>query len=61
MKNVNELRIPAYAIVDAAQGGLVQLLDNRDDARFALKLLKEKYELGNELKLVKMTALKFVR
>ena len=61
MKKVNELRIPAYAIVDAEQGGVLQIVNSRDTARYALKLLKERYGCGNELKIVKMSAEKFIR
>lgn len=61
MKKVNELRIPAYAIVDAEEGGVLQIVNSRDTARYALKLLKERYCRGNELKIVKLAANKFVR
>ena len=61
MKKVNELRIPAYAIVDAEQGGVLQIVTDRPTARYALKLLKERYGRGNELKIVKLAASKYIR
>lgn len=37
MKNVNELRIPAYAVVNTEDGTCVELVYGRDNARLALK------------------------
>lgn len=61
MKNVNELRIPAYAVVELTTNRAMQpLLSDRQSAR---EFLQEVKELNPEyrFKLVKLTAEKFIR
>lgn len=61
MKNVNELRIPAYAVVELTTNRAMQpLLSDRQSARVFLQEMKE---LNPEyrFKLVKLTAEKFIR
>ncbi|MGL4585301.1 MAG: hypothetical protein ACRCVU_20280 [Flavobacterium sp.] len=61
MKNVNELRIPAYAVVELTTNRAMQpLLSDRQSARVFLQKMKE---LNPEyrFKLVKLTAEKFIR
>lgn len=60
MKNVNELRIPAYAVVELTTNKTMELVDNRDTARSYL----QDYKVANpeyKFKLVKLAASKFVR
>ena len=40
MKNVNELRIPAYAVVETTSGVTMKLEGNREDARSLLQQMK---------------------
>lgn len=60
MKNVNELRIPAYAVVEITTKKTMELVDNRDTARGYL----QEYKAANpeyKFKLVKLQASKFIR
>lgn len=60
MKNVNELRIPAYAVVNTNTNFAVSLALNREDARSDLKAMK--CDTGSkDFKIVKLTASHFVR
>lgn len=60
MKNVNELRIPAYAVVDMNTGRSVEVLEDRGAARHVLQEYK-RYNSGSKFKLVKLVPQKFVR
>lgn len=60
MKNVNELRIPAYAVVDVEDGKCVELLTNREQARNFLQEYKSSYP-EYKFKLVKLAVEKWVR
>lgn len=60
MKSVNELRIPAYAVVELTTNKTIELADNRDTARSYL----QEYKSANpdcKFKLVKLQAEKWVR
>lgn len=61
MKNVNELRIPAYAVVDVKGGVVLTLNHTRQDARTTLQDVK--YQTGDVqgFKIVKLKVDKFVR
>ena len=59
MKNVNELRIPAYAVVDIQDGKCIELLYGRDEARLALKDYKSSGQ--SKYKIAKLTVQKFIR
>lgn len=62
MKNVSELRIPAYAIVNTEVGIILNFASSRDEARFKLSTVKSQ-ELQNtgKFKILKLKAEKFVR
>lgn len=59
MKNVNELRIPAYAVVDVEDGKCIEILYGRQEARLALKDYKS-FGQG-KYKIAKLTVQKFIR
>lgn len=59
MKNVNELRIPAYAVVDMSGKEVVALEHTRDSARGILQ--EYKHKLHKDFKILKLKAEKFVR
>ena len=61
MKNVNELRIPAYAVVDVKDGVVFSLNHTREDARTALQDVK--FQTGDHrgFKILKLRGEKFVR
>lgn len=61
MKNVNELRIPLYGVVNTETGKLYDTFTHRNDARYCLQDYKTEGGFGNELKIVKFEASKFVR
>lgn len=61
MKNVNDLRIPLYGIVNTKTGKLYDTFTHRQDARYALNDYKSEGGFGNELKIAKFSATKFVR
>lgn len=61
MKNVNELRIPLYGVVNTITGKLYDTFTHRNDARYSLQDYKTEGGFGNELKLVKFQVTKFVR
>ena len=61
MKNVNELRIPAYAVVETTSGVTMKLEGNREDARSLLQQMKREYDGGYKFKIVKLKAEKWVR
>lgn len=60
MKNVNELRIPAYAVVELTTNKTMDLAGNRDIARGYLQEYKNLYP-NCKFKLVKLSVDKFVR
>ena len=62
MKNVNidELNIPAYAVVETTMKKAIMLVSNRDEGRTYLKEYK-KLNPDNKFKLVKLSAEKWVR
>ena len=62
MKNVNieQLRIPAYAVVEVTSNRTVELVDNRATARGYLQDYKN-LSPGHKFKLVKLIAEKWVR
>lgn len=60
MKSVNELRIPAYAVVDVCDGKCVELLTNREQARHFLQEYKSSYP-EYKFKILKLQAEKWVR
>lgn len=62
MKNVNieQLRIPAYAVVEVTSNRTMELVDNRATARGYLQDYKN-LNPGHKFKLVKLTAEKFIR
>ena len=63
MKNVNieQLRIPLYGIVNTISGKMYDTFTHRQDARYALQDYKTEANFGNELKIVKFSAEKFIR
>lgn len=60
MKNVNELRIPAYAVVDMGTGRALEVIEDRGVARHVLQEYK-RYNKGSKFKIVKLVPQKFVR
>lgn len=58
--NINELSIPAYALVETTIKKAILLVGNRDEGRSYLKEYK-KLNPENKFKLVKLAASKFVR
>lgn len=60
MKNVNieQLRIPAYAVVNTEDGTCVKLVYGRHNAQLALKDYKT---FNNKYKIVKLQPIKFIR
>lgn len=60
MENIKSLRIPAYAIVEMKTKKMVDLLDNRVEARECLQVYKT-YNPKDEFKLIKLAPEKFVR
>lgn len=61
MKNVNELRIPAYAVVDVKGGVVLTLNHTRQDARTTLQDVKYRTGDVQGFKIVKLKVDKFVR
>ena len=61
MKSVNELRIPAYAVVETTSGVTMKLEGNREDARSLLQQMKREYDEGYKFKIVKLSPAKFIR
>lgn len=63
MKSVNELRIPAYAVVDVKDGVVLTLHHTRQDARTTLQDVKRyhKDDKSKVVKIVKLKVDKFVR
>lgn len=63
MKNVNELRIAAYAVVNVTDGVVVTLNTTRQDARTALHDVKRCYkdDKSKTIKILKLKADKFIR
>ena len=63
MKNVNELRIPAYAVVDVTDGVVLTLNHTRQDARTTLQDVKRyhKDDKSKIIKILKLSPQKFVR
>ena len=63
MKNVNELRIPAYAVVDVTDGVVLTLSHTRQHARTTLQDVKKyhKDDKSKIIKILKLTPLKFIR
>ena len=63
MKNVNELRIPAYAVVDVTDGVVLTLNHTRQDARTTLQDVKRyhKDDKSKIIKILKLAPLKFIR
>lgn len=60
MKNVDELRIPAYAVVELTTNKTMELVDNRNTARSYL----QEYKSANpeyKFKILKLRAEKWVR
>lgn len=60
MKNVNieQLRIPAYAVVNTEDGTCVELVYGRNSARLALKDYKT---FNSKYKIAKLQPIKFIR
>ena len=63
MKNANQLRIAAYAVVDVTDGVVVTLNHTRQDARTALHDVKRyhKDDKSKTIKILKLKADKFIR
>lgn len=63
MKSVNELRIPAYAVVDVKDGVVLTLNHTRQDARTTLQDVKRyhKDDKSKVVKIVKLKVDKFIR
>lgn len=63
MKNANELRIAAYAVVGVTDGVVVTLNNTRQDARTALQDVKRyhKDDKSKTIKILKLKADKFIR
>ena len=63
MKNANELRIPAYAVIDVMDGVVVTLNHTRQDARTTLQDVKRyhKDDKSKIIKILKLKADKFIR
>lgn len=61
MKKVNELRIPAYAVVDVKDGVVLTLNHTREDARTTLQDVKFQTGDSRGFKILKLKAEKFVR
>ena len=63
MKNANELRIAAYAVVDVTDGVVLALNNTRQDARTTLQDVKRyhKYDKSKTIKILKLSPQKFVR
>ena len=61
MKNVNELRIPAYAVVDVQYGIVLTLNHTRQDARTILQDVKCQIGDSRGFKILKLKADKFIR
>lgn len=61
MKNVNELSIPAYAVVDVKDGVVLTLNHTREDARTTLQDVKLRTGDSRGFKILKLKAEKFVR
>lgn len=61
MKNVNieQLRIPAYAVVNTEDGTCIELVYGRDSARLALKDYKTLFD--GKYKIAKLQPIKFIR
>ena len=57
MKNANELRIPAYAVIDVMDGVVVTLNHTRQDARTTLQDVK-RYHKDDKSKIIKILKLK---
>lgn len=60
MKSVNELRIPAYAVVDVDTKKVVHLAYSREEARGELQDLKTRFTEYN-YKLLKLAPEKWIR
>lgn len=60
MKSVNELRIPAYAVVELTTNKTMELVDNRDTARGYLQEYKSANPEYN-FKILKLKAEKWIR
>lgn len=63
MKNVDELRIPAYAVVNVEYGNVLSFASSRDEARYKLSVYKSYEQVGKagKFKILKLVPQKFVR
>ena len=63
MKNVNieQLRIPAYAVMDVKEGVVFSLNHTREDARATLRDVKFQTDDHRGFKILKLKAEKFIR
>lgn len=63
MKNVNELRIAAYAVVGVTDGVVLALNHTRQEARTTLHDVKRCYkdDKSKTIKILKLKADKFIR
>ena len=59
MKNVNSVKVPAYAVVNLDTNSVVELCTSRDIARIVLK--SHKRYLAGKFKIIKLKADKYIR